>query len=109
MLNYLEKTEISGITDVLNLDDIENIDLKKRVVLFEDKKRSLIISSSFIPKDHFCDNFFTIRCILRNKIMITTLANTYITRYSFINKKYAETFCQVLKIKLQYLINPKQI
>ena len=41
--------------------------------------------------------------------MAIILANTYITKYSFINKKFAEIICQVLEIKPQYLIKLKQI
>ena len=41
--------------------------------------------------------------------MSIILANTYITRYDFINEKFAEIVCQVFKIEPQYLIKPKQI
>ena len=36
--------------------------------------------------------------------MTTILANTCATRYYFIDKKFMETVCQVLEIKLQRLI-----
>ena len=41
--------------------------------------------------------------------MAITLAKTCATRYSFLDEKFAETVCQVLKIKPQCLIKPKQI
>ena len=53
-----------------------------------------------MPKDLFCKNFFTIQCTLGNKIMATTLTNTYATGYSFINKEFVETVCQVVEIQL---------
>ncbi len=31
--------------------------------------------------------------------MATSLANTEVTRYSFIDEEFVETFCQVLKIE----------
>ena len=31
--------------------------------------------------------------------MVTTLANTCTTRYSFVDKKFGEKVCQVLEIK----------
>ena len=62
-----------------------------------------------MPKDLFCENFFIIQYTLENEIMATILTNTYATRYSFIDEKFAEIVCQVLKIKLQSLIKLKQI
>ena len=41
--------------------------------------------------------------------MVTISTNTYVTGYSFINKKFAEKVCQVFETKLQFLIKPKQI
>ena len=41
--------------------------------------------------------------------MATILANTCATEYSFIDEEFAETVCQVLEIKPQRLIKPKQI
>ena len=41
--------------------------------------------------------------------MAITLANTCATGYSFIDKEFAETICQVLEIKPQRLIKLKQI
>ena len=41
--------------------------------------------------------------------MATILANTYTTRYSFIDIKFVEIVYQILEIELQYLIKPKQI
>ena len=41
--------------------------------------------------------------------MATTLANTCATGYGFIDEEFAEIVCQVLEIKQQYLIQPKQI
>lgn len=39
--------------------------------------------------------------------MAIILANTFAIRYNFINKEFAKTVCQVLEIKLQYLIKLK--
>lgn len=58
-------------------------------------------------KDLFYKSLFPIQSISGNKIMALTLANTYTTRYSFIDKEFAEKVCQVLKIKSQYLIKSK--
>ena len=41
--------------------------------------------------------------------MAITLADTYAFGYGFINKKFVEIICQILEIKLQCLIKPKQI
>ena len=41
--------------------------------------------------------------------MVIILANTCATGYSFIDEEFAETVYQVLVIKLQCLIKPKQI
>ncbi len=62
-----------------------------------------------MSKDLFCESSFTIQCTLGNKIKAITLANTCATGYSFIDEEFAETVCQVLEIKLQCLIKPKQI
>ena len=58
-------------------------------------------------KDLFYKSPFTIQYILGNKIMATILANTYVTGYGFIDKKFAEIVCQILEIESQYLIKPK--
>lgn len=39
--------------------------------------------------------------------MFIVLANICINIYGFIDKKFVKTICQILKIKLQYLIEPK--
>lgn len=39
--------------------------------------------------------------------MATTLANTYAIRYNFIDKKFADIFCQIFEIKLERLIKFK--
>ena len=62
-----------------------------------------------MPKNLFCENPFTINCILGKKIMATTLANTCAIGYSFIDEEFAETVCQVLEIKPQCQIKLKQI
>lgn len=41
--------------------------------------------------------------------MAISLANICTTGYSFIHEEFAETICQVLEIKPQRLIKPKQI
>ena len=41
--------------------------------------------------------------------MAIILADTYVTGYGFIDKRFAKIFCQVFEIKLQRLIKPKQI
>ena len=60
-----------------------------------------------MPKDLFYKSLFTIQCTIRNKIIVTILANTYTTGYSFINEEFMETVCQDLEIKPQCLIKPK--
>ena len=60
-----------------------------------------------MPKDLFCESFFTIQCTPGNKIKATTLADIYATGYGFINEEFVETVCQVLEIKPQRLIKPK--
>lgn len=60
-----------------------------------------------MSKDLFCESFFKIQCILKNKIMAIILADTCAIKYGFINEKFEETVCQVLEIKLQCLIKPK--
>lgn len=58
-------------------------------------------------KDLFYKSFFTIKCTSKNKVMATILVDTCAIRYSFINKEFAKTVCQVLKIKPKRLIKPK--
>ena len=60
-----------------------------------------------MPKDFFHESLFTIQYTLRNKIKAITLVNTFATRYGFIDEKFAETICQILKIELQCLIKSK--
>ena len=62
-----------------------------------------------MPKSLFYKSLFTIKYILRNKIIATILADTCTIRYSFIDEKFAEKVCLVLEIKPQYLIKLKQI
>ena len=62
-----------------------------------------------MSKDLFCESIFTIQYILGNKIMATTLANTYATGYGFFNEEFVETICQNLEIEPQRLIKPKEI
>lgn len=62
-----------------------------------------------MSKNLFYKSFFIIWCILKNKFKAITLTNICATRYSFIDKKFTKIVCQVLEIKLQYLIQPKQI
>lgn len=62
-----------------------------------------------MPKYHFYKTFFTIKCILENKIIATTFANICVIEYGFINNKFAKIVCQVLEIELQCLIKLKQI
>ena len=62
-----------------------------------------------MPKDLFYESIFTIQYTLGNKIMAIILANTGATRYNFIDEEFIEIICQVLEIKPQYLIKPKQI
>ena len=60
-----------------------------------------------MPKDLFYESFFIIQYIQRNKIKAIILADIYANRYDFMDEKFAETVCQVLKIKLQHFIKPK--
>ena len=62
-----------------------------------------------MPKDLFYESLFIIQCILGNKIIAITLANTCATGYSFIDEKFAEKVCQILEIKPQCPIKLKQI
>ena len=57
-----------------------------------------------MTKDILCESPFTIHCILKNKIMPTTLADICATEYVFINKEFIEIVCQDLEIKPQRLI-----
>ena len=50
-----------------------------------------------MPKNLFYESFFTIQCTLRNKIRATILANTFATRYRFIDEEFAETVAKFLK------------
>lgn len=105
MINYLEKAKIFAITDISNVDNIENIDKKKSFC--KDKKKRLTIFSLFMLKNLFFKSFFTIQYILINKIMAIILVDTCAIEYSFINKKFVKTVYQILQIKLQYLIKTK--
>lgn len=60
-----------------------------------------------MPKNLCCESLFTIQCILKDKIMASTLADIFTTRYSIINKEFVKKVYQVLYIKLQRLIKPK--
>ena len=62
-----------------------------------------------MPKDLFCESFFTVQCTLGNKINATTLVDTYATRYGFIDEKFAEIVYQTLEIEPQRLTKPKPI
>ena len=41
--------------------------------------------------------------------MAIILANTYATKYDFIDKKFVKIVCQILEIELQCMIKSKQI
>lgn len=58
-----------------------------------------MISSFFLLKDFFYESLFVIQYIPRNTIMAIILANTYTTGYDLIDKKFAKTVCQNLKIE----------
>lgn len=73
------------------------------------EKRSLFISSSFMPKNLFYESSFTIQCILSNIIKVTTLVKTCATRFSFIDEKFMEIVCKILKIQPQCLTKSKLI
>ena len=60
-------------------------------------------------KNLSCESPFIIKYILENKIKAKNIANTCAIRYGFIDKKFEKTVCQVLEIKPQCLIKPKQI
>ncbi len=49
-----------------------------------------------MPKDLFYENPLLIKYILRNKIIVTLLADTCATGYGFIDEKFVETVYQVL-------------
>lgn len=44
-------------------------------------------------KNLFYKNLFAIQYILRNKIEAILLVDTYVTRYSFINKRFVKEIC----------------
>lgn len=62
-----------------------------------------------MPKNLFCDSFFTIQNILSNKIKAIIFVNIYATSFSFIHQKFAKIVCKKLEIKLQCLIKPELI
>lgn len=51
-----------------------------------------------MPKDLFYESPFIIQYTIGNKIMATILADIYAIRYGFIDEKFVETICKVLKI-----------
>ena len=70
------------------------------MALFKDIKKSLIISSSFTPKNLFCESSFTTYYTLRNKIIAIILADISAIKYGFIDEKFAEKIYHVLEIEL---------
>lgn len=83
--------------------------IKKKIAPSKNKEKNLIIFSFFKLINLFCKSFFIIKFILKNKIMAIISANTFITRYDFIDYKFADILCQILEMKLQCLIKFKQI
>ena len=49
-------------------------------------------------EDLFCESPLTIQCILGNKIKAIILVDIYATGFGFIDEKFAETICYILKI-----------
>lgn len=88
---------------------IRTAKVKEKSSSFQSKKKSLYIFLSFISKNLSCDSFFTIQYKISNKIKISTLINTYITRFGFIDKKFAEIVYQKLEIKSQCFTKQKLI
>lgn len=43
-------------------------------------------------------NLLIIQCIQKNKIKVIILIDTYITKFDFINKKFAKIICKKLDI-----------
>lgn len=80
---------------------------KKKIAFSKDTEKCSIIFSSFISKNLFYKSFFIIQYRLKNKLIVTLLADIYITEYSLIHKKSAKIVCQILEIKLQRLIRIK--
>lgn len=72
-------------------------------------KNNIFVLSLFILENLFFESFFIVKYMLKNKINVIILVNTYTTRYSFIDKKFAKIICQTLEIKSQYLIKQKPI
>lgn len=72
--DYPKRGKITVISE--NMSE-EKWQLGERVVISKIKERSLFISPSFISRDLFCESFFTIQCILKNKIKAITLVDIY--------------------------------
>lgn len=81
----LRKTKIAAILDSIS----KNSNNQKKVAFSKVKGKSLFVSSLFIPDDLFYKSFFTVQCILGNKINAIILIDTCATRYSFIDEKFA--------------------
>lgn len=60
-------------------------------------------------EDLFCENPIINQYILGNKIKRISLDNGCATEFSFIDDKFAQTFCHILKIQLLYNIKLKTI
>lgn len=60
MLNCPAKAKVSVIIDIANVDNIKNIKQKKKYFLPKTKKKSFIISSSFMLKNLCYKSLFTI-------------------------------------------------
>lgn len=60
-------------------------------------------------EDLFCNSFFTVKCILKNKINEITLINICAIRYGFINEKVVKIIYQTPEMETQRLTKPKPI
>ena len=60
-------------------------------------------------EDLFCERPLTIQCTLGNKIKATTLVDSCVTGFGFIDEKFAEIVCERLEIQSQHLTKPKPI
>lgn len=52
-----------------------------------------------MSENFFCESLFTIQYILDNKIEAILLADIYVTKYSFTDRKFREEDCQILEIE----------
>lgn len=78
----------------------KNNNSQEKKQFFLKLQKSLFVFLSFLPKNLFYKNFLIIQYILGNKIKVIILVTIYITRFGFIDKKFAKIICKKLEIPL---------